>query len=117
MTALLVLAACCSPGDAPASGRAASAPAIERTFRVGQIYVEGADDMSASAVLKELDFQTGDRVSYRQVREAERRLARLGLFVVDATSDVRPRVIPLGDGDGADVRVVVVRESSASAGR
>jgi outer membrane protein assembly factor BamA len=109
----VALAASLSLGDAhgePCPRVGGSVAAAEAMLQVRQIYVEGADDMSASAILGAIDFHPGDRIPYRRLREAERRLARLGLFVVDPNSDVRPRVVPLQEGDAADVRITVVRK-------
>ena len=37
-----------------------TAPLAERTLRVGPIFISGADDMSASAILNALGFHYGD---------------------------------------------------------
>ena len=116
MCGVVALAAFLSLGDAPGgpySTVGGSVPAAEGMLEVRQIYVEGADDMSASAILGAVGFHPGDRSPYRRLREAERRLARLGLFVVDPSSDVQPRVIPLQEGDTADVRITVVQKGLA----
>ena len=69
-------------------------PPAERTLRVGPIFISGADDMSASAILNALGFHYGDAIPYRRLREAERRLHGLGLFVEDPKIGVRPRIDP-----------------------
>ena len=109
MIGLVFLAASMIVVDAPLDSVSRSVPATERILRVGQIYIEGADDMSASAILNTLGFHVGDEIPYRRLRTAEHRLADLGLFVVDPTSDVRPRILPCQSGDVADLRIVVVR--------
>ena len=88
-------------------GASRSAAASERVLRVGQIYIDGADDMAASAILNELQFQTGDRIPYSRLREAERRLERLDLFVVNKTTGVRPNIAELPDGAFTDMRITV----------
>jgi outer membrane protein assembly factor BamA len=115
VVALVVLAAFAASADAPIPASGDSFPLEERTFVVGPIYVEGADDMRASAILNEIDFRTGDRIPYRRLHEAERRLERLGLFVVDPASGVRPRVVPVSSEDNSAVRIVVVRKDQAAA--
>jgi len=112
VVALILLAAF---ADAPISPSSTSYPLEECTFRVSAIYIEGADDMRASAILRELPFKEGDRIPYRRLREAERRLERLGLFVVDPATGVRPHVAPLQDGDASDVQITVVRKPEPGA--
>jgi outer membrane protein assembly factor BamA len=115
MIGLVFLAACLAPADAhdePPGTVSRSVPATERMFHVGQIYIDGADDMSASAILNTLGFHVGDQIPYRRLRTAERRLADLGLFVVDPALDVRPQIIPCQSGDVANVRVVVVKRAT-----
>lgn len=106
MVAVALLAAL-ALGDAHDAGASRSAAAEERIIHIGAIYVTGADDMSASAILNELKFQTGDRVPVVRLREAERRLARLGRFEVDQASGVRPIIAELPDGEVTDLRITV----------
>jgi outer membrane protein assembly factor BamA len=117
MIGLVLLTASLAAGDslgAPVANVGRSTLAADRTLRVGQIYIEGADDMSASAILNALGFRVGDQIPYRRLRIAERRLADLGLFVVDPSADVRPRILPCQSGDAADLRIVVVKSPSPS---
>lgn len=112
-TSLIVLLTACAlhAGSDPALpnvGR--SVPLTERTLRVGQIDIEGADDMSASAILNALGFHYGDVIPYRRLREAERRLAGLDLFVVDPATGVRPRIVTEPDGAFMGLRVRVVKK-------
>ncbi len=109
MTAFVLLAALTisDAQDAPLSSGSRSLAATERIIGVGQIYINGADDMSASAILDELKFQTGDRIPYERIREAEQRLGRLNLFVVDKVAGVRPMIAELPDGEFTDVRITV----------
>jgi len=93
--------------DAMLAGASRSAAASERTFRVGQIYVDGADDMATSAILNELEFQTGDQIPCSRLREAEHRLDRLGLFVVNKATGVRPDIAELPDGRFTNLRITV----------
>jgi outer membrane protein assembly factor BamA len=97
-------------GDAQNATLAAasrSAAPTERIIRVGQIYIDGADDMATSAILNELKFQTGDHILFHSLREAERRLDHLGLFVLDKAAGVRPDVAELPDGDFTNLRITV----------
>src|SRR5260370_42631599 len=80
-------------GDACPPTFSGSIPATEEVFRVGQIYIEGADDMTASAILNLIDFHYGDRIPYRWLSENEHRLTATGPFVVDTHTDVRPRIV------------------------
>jgi hypothetical protein len=97
-------------GDAQGAllaGASRSAAASERVLHVGQIYIIGADDMGASAILNALDFQTSDHIPCSRLREAERRLERLDLFVVDKATGVRPNIAELPDGKFTDLRISV----------
>jgi outer membrane protein assembly factor BamA len=93
--------------DAVLAGASRSAAASERVLHVGQIYIIGADDTAASAILNALEFQTGDHVPYGRLRETERRLERLDLFVVDKAMGVRPNIAELPDGKFTDLRISV----------
>jgi hypothetical protein len=79
-----------SPESLAAVGR--RGPHEERTIKVGQIYIIGQQDVIASFILNQLDFGTGDVATLRQVQEAEHRLGRVGSFVVDPSTGVRPRI-------------------------
>jgi outer membrane protein assembly factor BamA len=105
--ALLAAFALGDAQDATLAGVSRSAAPTERIIRVGQIYMDGADDMGISAILNELKFQTGDRIPCRRLREAERRLDRLGLFVVDKAAGVRPDIAELPDGEFTNLRITV----------
>jgi hypothetical protein len=63
--------------------------------------------MGTSAILNELKFQTGDRIPFGRLREAERRLDRLGLFVVDKAAGVWPDIAELPDGEFTNLRINV----------
>jgi outer membrane protein assembly factor BamA len=106
MVAVALLAALAF-GDAREAGAGRSVAAAERIVHIGQIYITGADDMAGSAILNELKFQTGDHIPGVRLREAERRLDRLGLFVVDRASGVRPVIAELPDGEITNLRITV----------
>jgi outer membrane protein assembly factor BamA len=105
--ALLAALAFGDATDATLAGASRSAAPTERIIRVGQIYIDGADDMGTSAILNELKFQTGDRIPFGRLREAERRLDRLGLFVVDKAAGVWPDIAELPDGEFTNLRINV----------
>ena len=89
-----------------------SVPLADRMLRVGPIFISGADDMSASAILTALGFHYGDEIPYRRLREAERRLAGLALFVENPVTGVRPRIDPEPDATHTGVtalHIVVVK--------
>ena len=85
-----------------------SAPLAEQTFTVGSIYITGHEDMVTSLILANLDFHTGEVVTYRMLRQAERRLADLGVFVVDPATGVRPQIMPEEAGRCTNLWVKVV---------
>jgi hypothetical protein len=90
--AILAALALHAGSEAAIANAGRTAPLAERTLRVGPVFISGADDMSSSAILNALGFHFNDEVPYRRLREAERRLAGLGLFVVDPVTGVRPRI-------------------------
>jgi outer membrane protein assembly factor BamA len=101
-------------GSAPAMTQARSAPLAEQTFRVGSIYIIGHEDMVTSLILAHLDFQTGDVVTYRKLHQAERRLAELGVFVVDPATGARPQILPEEAGRCVNLWVKVVETGKLS---
>jgi outer membrane protein assembly factor BamA len=105
--ALLAAFTLCDAQDGSLANASRSDGATERILHVGQIYVIGADDMSASAILNELPFQTGDRIPANRLQEVEHRLDRLKLFVVDKASGVHPTIAELPDGQFTNLRVTV----------
>ncbi len=105
--ALLTALALGDAQDAMIPGASRSAAASERILHVGQIYIDGADDMAASAILNELGFQTGDRIPYSRLQETEHRLGRLNLFVVKKATGIRPHIEELPDGKFTDLRITV----------
>ena len=98
--------------DAPATaGR--SVAQVEQPVRVGMIFISGHEDMNPSLILSQLDFVPGEQITYRKLREAERRLARLGVFVVDPASGVRPQITIDGMGEYIDITVHVVERAKS----
>ena len=93
--------------NAALAGASRSVAATERVLRVGQIYINGADDMSASAILNALPFQSGDSIPAARLREAQHRLERLGIFVVDKATGLRPHITELPDGASTNLRISV----------
>jgi outer membrane protein assembly factor BamA len=112
--ALLLAAAAlgdASPGDHAAISRSASAE--ERTLKVGMIFIIGNEDTTTSLILDHLALYPGETVCDRDLRQAERRLARLGAFVVDPAKGVRPHLREERDGDYTNIWVEVKEKKKA----
>ena len=93
--------------DAMLDGASRSAAATDRVVPVGLIYINGADDMSASAILNALPFQSGDSIPAARLRKAQNRLEHLGLFAVDKKTGQRPHITELPDGAFTNLRITV----------
>jgi outer membrane protein insertion porin family len=82
----------------------------ERTIsRVGQIFVTGNDKISTDSILAHVPLFPGQVLSYPDLKEAEKRLAELDLFVVDPATGVHPTITvidPDGDGVYKDIRIM-----------
>jgi outer membrane protein assembly factor BamA len=88
-----------------------SSPAI----RLGQILITGNKHTSSASILAHLPLYPGRLLSDADLREAEKTLAELGLFVVDPLTGVHPTVTILDpDSPGAEKDILItVREKPA----
>ena len=93
----------------PTDGR--SAAVVEQTFQVGQIFITGHEDAISSLILDRLGLSPGQQVTWRELRQAEQRLGRLGVFVNDAASGVQPQITTETTGGLTNLRVQVVEKS------
>lgn len=69
----------------------------ERPARVGQIIIVGNEKTPDAAIRKHIPFFPGEVLRYPTLREAEKKLADLKLFVVDPKLGIRPTVTVLDD--------------------
>jgi outer membrane protein insertion porin family len=60
--------------------------------RVGQIVIKGNTTVSSASILAHVALYPGQVLSFPDLQEAEKRLAGLGLFVVDREAGVGPTV-------------------------
>jgi uncharacterized protein (TIGR03067 family) len=95
----------------PAAGVKNKAPA-----RVGQIIIVGNEQTPDAVILRHLPFYPGAILDYRSLQDAEKKLAALGLFVVDAKKGIRPTVTVVDDAANAgpfkDIVVKVQEEKT-----
>jgi hypothetical protein len=78
-------------------------------FKVGRICVIGNERTYGSIILRQLPFFEESRLSGWELVLAEKRLARLGLFVTDAESGVHPTVEVLPPDDPkSEIRDILV---------
>jgi outer membrane protein insertion porin family len=78
--------------------------------RVGQIIVIGNKRISSESILAHVPLFPDQVLSYPDLKEAEKRLAELGLFVVDPAAGVHPTITvldPDGDNPYKDIRITV----------
>jgi outer membrane protein insertion porin family len=95
----------------------APAPQVEpplSPLRVGQIFIQGNDRTKDDVIRRQLIFAgllQGQVLQTPDLREAERNLARLGIFEVDPQTGVRPTVtvIEPPSGIATDFRDILVR--------
>ncbi|HVS34914.1 MAG TPA: POTRA domain-containing protein [Gemmataceae bacterium] len=100
-------------GAAPAATVGRSERPVEKTYTVGQIFIIGHEDVVTSFILDHLDIRPGDVVTYQSLRQAERRLADLGVFVVDPVHGQGPTITPQETGRVANLWVRVVEQAKA----
>jgi outer membrane protein assembly factor BamA len=93
MNALLInLVLVCSFSDSPQEAIDATivkTPVKEPQVRIGQIFVTGNDRTKMSVILDQVGLYPGQTLSYPMIRQAEKNLARLGIFKYLPTITVR----------------------------
>lgn len=90
-------------------------PAQEPTTRIGRIFIIGNEVTRDTVIRQALGFESGQILQHAQLRIAERELARLKLFRVDAESGVRPTVTVLdADAEIKDILVQVQETNTLS---
>jgi polysaccharide biosynthesis/export protein len=91
----------------------------DKVLRVGQIQIVGNTMTANSVILEQLGLLLpGAVLSYPDLQKAEQKLARLGVFVVDADKGVRPTVTVVdaeGDSPFKDILVQVQEKEEAAA--
>jgi hypothetical protein len=94
----------------PKSGQA-SQPAA----RVGEIRIVGNENTSDDIILKGIALLPGQVLNYDDLKKAERKLERLGLFELDAEKGVRPTITVINsDGLFKDILVTVKEKVGAA---
>jgi outer membrane protein assembly factor BamA len=87
-----------------------------QTKRVGQIFLVGNERISAESILAHVPLYPGQVLTYPELRQAEKTLAKLGLFVVDPANGIRP-TITVADRDGVYKDLVItVKEKPLAKG-
>ncbi len=82
--------------------------------RVGEIIIVGNTYTIESVIRRQLPFKPGDVLDYTQLKTAERNLAKLGVFAVDAGRGIAPTVTVLDDAGRVKNILVRVREKEAN---
>ncbi|HTU19698.1 MAG TPA: hypothetical protein VMG10_16675 [Gemmataceae bacterium] len=85
-------------------------------WRVGQLFITGNDTVPDRIILEQCPLFSGQLASTTDLREAEKNLARLGLFVVDRKRGIKPTVKALdreGDGCFRDIQIEVKEKANA----
>lgn len=75
--------------------------------RVGDIIIVGNTTTRQNVILRQVPLFPGQILSYPALREAERNLARLGIFETNPATGVRPTVTALDRGDPAFKDILV----------
>ncbi len=85
--------------------------------KVGQVFIVGNDVTKDSVIRRVLGFYPGQTLRYPELRIAERDLARLNIFKIDAENGIRPTVMvldPDGDNEFKDILVQVQETQTGS---
>jgi outer membrane protein assembly factor BamA len=89
----------------------------EINYRIREIRVAGNERISSESILVHVPLQPGQAISSAaDVKRAEKKLAKLGLFVVDDASGVRPtiKVIDVGDDPDEKDLLIIVKEKTTA---
>jgi outer membrane protein assembly factor BamA len=74
---------------------------------IGAIFVVGNAFTPTDVILREIGIHAGDPLKSETLRAAERRLARLGVFVVDPERNIRPRIVILNPGERGPFHLLI----------
>lgn len=88
----------------------------EVACRIGTIRVTGNKRLSSESILAHVSLTPGNIFFYDDLKWAEKSLAELGLFVVDAATGERPTITVLdveGDNERKDLLITVKEKSQA----
>ncbi len=83
---------------------------IEPLCRIAKIRVSGNKRISNESILAYVPLRPGQMISASDLKQAEKNLAELGLFVVDAAMGVRPTITVVdsdADGNHKDLLITV----------
>jgi outer membrane protein assembly factor BamA len=86
--------------------------------RIGQIFIVGNTITRQSVILDAVELYPGQVLCLPELDDAERRLTRLGIFAIDDTKGIRPRVSVLDpevEGAVKDILVEVQETRTSSA--
>jgi outer membrane protein assembly complex protein YaeT len=91
----------------------------EQPARVGQIFIVGNDRTMQNVILRQVPLYPGQILTYPDLKQAERNLARLGIFEMSPESGLRPTVTVLDnpldpDNPYKDVLITVQEASTGS---
>ena len=108
MASLALLASATAVGDVERSTADRGAVQIDPDsiprWRVGQLFILGNDEVPDRIILEQCPLFPGKLASTTDLREAEKNLARLGLFVIDRKRGIRPTVKFLDREDNNEER-------------
>lgn len=88
----------------------------EIVYRIRKIRVTGNERISRESILAHVPLVPGRILSRSDLKQAERNLAELGLFVVDAKTGVRPTIAVIDvedDSDRKDLLITVKEKTKA----
>jgi outer membrane protein assembly factor BamA len=89
----------------------------ERVARVGRVYVVGNSRTKQDIILNQVPLYPGQILTYPDIRQAEKNLAKLGIFKSTPDGSVRPSVTILNpdmDGEFKDLLVTVEEDNTGS---
>jgi outer membrane protein assembly factor BamA len=80
------------------------------SVRIGQILVSGNKRISSESIRAHIPLSPGQVLTSSDLRQAEKMLAELGLFVVDPTTGIHPTIAVVDSEDDSavkDIRILV----------
>src|SRR5262249_43322311 len=84
--------------------------------RVGQIFIVGNEVTRQNVILRQVPLYPGQVLTYPDLRQAERNLARLNIFEANAESGVRPTVTVINPDDDSEFKDILVQVQETRTG-
>jgi outer membrane protein insertion porin family len=84
--------------------------------RVGQVFIVGNEVTRQNVILRQVPLYPGQILTYPDLRQAERNLARLNIFEANGESGVRPTVTVINPDDDNEFKDILVQVQETRTG-